>query len=222
MLKSERKKIVFKEFDEYLKPLNFKGYKSGGDPAYLLKFEDRVISFFMNFKDAQWIAISGIKISILLVEQYIIEIFGKDYIMEKYFYDKKKYFLTTINDKNFTNKFDSIELNTEYEIINFTNWYIKYLETDGQKFIETYSYLPNILKKMDELQTEGKYWSEILSGCEDNLFRGLIISKLCNDKNYNKKIEYIDSIFYESPDEWLPYYEKLKERLKSVEPIYNV
>ena len=222
MLKSERKKIVFKEFDEYLKPLNFKGYKSGGDPAYLLKFEDRVISFFMNFKDAQWIAISGIKISILLVEQYIIEIFGKDYIMEKYFYDKKKYFLTTINDKNFTNKFDSIELNTEYEIINFTNWYIKYLETDGQKFIETYSYLPNILKKMDELQAEGKYWSEILSGCEDNLFRGLIISKLCNDKNYNKKIEYVDSIFYESPDDWIPYYEKLKERLKSVEPIYNL
>ena len=222
MLKSERKKIVFKEFDEYLKPLNFKGFKSGGDPAYLLKFEDRVISFFMNFKDAQWIAISGIKISILLVEQYIIEIFGKDYIMEKYFYDKKKYFLTTINDKNFTNKFDSIELNTEYEIINFTNWYIKYLETDGQKFIETYSYLPNILNKMDELLAEGKYWSEILSGCEDNLFRGLIISKLCNDKNYNKKIEYVDSIFYESPDDWLPYYEKLKERLKSVEPIYNV
>ena len=222
MLKSERKKIVFKEFDEYLKPLNFKGYKSGGDPAYLLKFEDRVISFFMNFKDAQWIAISGIKISILLVEKYIIEIFGKDYIMEKYFYDKKKYFLTTINDKNFTNKFDSIELNTEYEIINFTNRYIKYLETDGQKFIETYSYLPNILKKMDELQAEGKYWSEILSGCEDNLFRGVIISKLCNDKNYNKKIEYVDSIFYESPDDWIPYYEKLKECLKSVEPIYNV
>ena len=50
MLKSERKKIVFKEFDEYLKPLNFKGFKSGGDPAYLLKFEDRVISFFLNFK----------------------------------------------------------------------------------------------------------------------------------------------------------------------------
>ena len=213
---------MFKEFDEYLKPLNFKGFKSGGDPAYLLKFEDRVISFFMNFKDAQWIAISGIKISILLVEQYIIEIFGKDYIMEKYFYDKKKYFLTTINDKNFTNKFDSIELNTEYEIINFTNWYIKYLKTDGQKFIETYSYLPNILNKMDELLAEGKYWSEILSGCEDNLFRGLIISKLCNDKNYNKKIEYVDSIFYESPDDWIPYYEKLKERLKSVEPIYNV
>ena len=227
MLKSERKKIVFKEFDEYLKPLNFKGYKSGGDPAYLLKFEDRVISFFMNFKDAQWIAISGIKISILLVEQYIIEIFGKDYIMEKYFYDKKKYFLTTINDKNFTNKFDSIELNTEYEIINFTNWYIKYLEIDGQKFIETYSYLPNILKKMDELTAQGKTWQNrengILSGSLDAEFRGLIIAKLCNDPNFQKKVEMCDTVFNESCyEEWLPYYEKLKERLKSVEPIYNV
>ena len=227
MLKSERKKIVFKEFDEYLKPLNFKGYKSGGDPAYLLKFEDRVISFFMNFKDAQWIAISGIKISILLVEQYIIEIFGKDYIMEKYFYDKKKYFLTTINDKNFTNKFDSIELNTEYEIINFTNWYIKYLETDGQKFIETYSYLPNILKKMDELTAQGKTWQNrengILSGSLDAEFRGLIIAKLCNDPNFQKKVEMCDTVFNESCyEEWLPYYEKLKERLKSVESIYNV
>ena len=227
MLKSERKKIVFKEFDEYLKPLNFKGYKSGGDPAYLLKFEDRVISFFMNFKDAQWIAISGIKISILLVEQYIIEIFGKDYIMEKYFYDKKKYFLTTINDKNFTNKFDSIELNTEYEIINFTNWYIKYLKTDGQKFIETYSYLPNILKKMDELTAQGKTWQNrengILSGSLDAEFRGLIIAKLCNDPNFQKKVEMCDTVFNESCyEEWLPYYEKLKERLKSVEPIYNV
>ncbi|PBN46326.1 hypothetical protein [Capnocytophaga sputigena] len=223
MLKSERKKIVFKEFDEYLKPLNFKGFKSGGDPAYLLKFEDRVISFFMNFKDAQWIAISGIKISILLVEQYIIEIFGKDYIMEKYFYDKKKYFLTTINDKNFTNKFDSIELNTEYEIINFTNWYIKYLETDGQKFIETYSYLPNILKKMDELVDTGGYWSDLLTGGVPHLFKGLIISKLCNDPNFCNKIIFVDNIFAtEDISEYLPYYEKLKERLKSVEPIYNV
>ena len=227
MLKSERKKIVFKEFDEYLKPLNFKGYKSGGDPAYLLKFEDRVISFFMNFKDAQWIAISGIKISILLVEQYIIEIFGKDYIMEKYFYDKKKYFLTTINDKNFTNKFDSIELNTEYEIINFTNWYIKYLKTDGQKFIETYSYLPNILNKMDELTAQGKTWQNrengILSGSLDAEFRGLIIAKLCNDPNFQKKVEMCDTVFNEfCYEEWLPYYEKLKERLKNVEPIYNV
>lgn len=207
--------------------MNFKGCKLGGDPAYLLKLEDRVISFFMNFKDAQWIAISGLKISILVVENHLIEIFGKDYIMGKYFYDEKKYFLTTINDKNFKNKFDGIELNTDDEIINFTNWYINYLQTSGKKFIKTYSYLPNILKKMYELQEQGKTWQDresgILSGSLDAQFRGLIISKLCNDSNYIQKEKYCDEIFIvESRKDWFPYYEKLKERLKTVEPIYNL
>ena len=222
MLKSERKKIVFKEFDLYFNPLGYKGIKTGGDPTYVLKTKDFVVTFFMNFLDVGGIDISGIRMSILEVENHIINLFGKQYISDKYFYDEKRYFLDTISDKKRLDKFSNVELKTEIEVLDFVQWYINYFEKEGKHFIETYSYLPNILKKMDELQAEGKYWSEILSGCEDNLFRGLIISKLCNDKNYNKKIEYVDSIFYESPDDWLPYYEKLKERLKSVEPIYNV
>ena len=222
MLKSERKKIVFKEFDLYFNPLGYKGIKTGGDPTYVLKTKNFVVTFFMNFLDVGGIDISGIRMSILEVENHIINLFGKQYICDKYFYDEKRYFLDTISDKRRLDKFSNVELKTEIEVLEFVQWYINYFEKEGKHFIETYSYLPNILKKMDELQAEGKYWSEILSGCEDNLFRGLIISKLCNDKNYNKKIEYIDSIFYESPDEWIPYYEKLKERLKSVEPIYNV
>ena len=222
MLKSERKKIVFKEFDLYFNPLGYKGIKTGGDPTYVLKTKNFVVTFFMNFLDVGGIDISGIRMSILEVENHIINLFGKQYISDKYFYDEKRYFLDTISDKRRLDKFSNVELKTEIEVLEFVQWYINYFEKEGKHFIETYSYLPNILKKMDELQAEGKYWSEILSGCEDNLFRGLIISKLCNDKNYNKKIEYVDSIFYESPDEWIPYYEKLKERLKSVEPIYNV
>ena len=222
MLKSERKKIVFKEFDLYFNPLGYKGIKTGGDPTYVLKTKNFVVTFFMNFLDVGGIDISGIRMSILEVENHIINLFGKQYISDKYFYDEKRYFLDTISDKRRLDKFSNVELKTEIEVLEFVQWYINYFEKEGKHFIETYSYLPNILKKMDELQAEGKYWSEILSGCEDNLFRGLIISKLCNDKNYNKKIEYVDSIFYESPDEWIPYYEKLKERLKSVEPIYNI
>ena len=222
MLKSERKKIVFKEFDLYFNPLGYKGIKTGGDPTYVLKTKNFVVTFFMNFLDVGGIDISGIRMSILEVENHIINLFGKQYISDKYFYDEKRYFLDTISDKKRLDKFSNVELKTEIEVLDFVQWYINYFEKEGKHFIETYSYLPNILKKMDELQAEGKYWSEILSGCEDNLFRGLIISKLCNDKNYNKKIEYVDSIFYESPDDWIPYYEKLKERLKSVESIYNV
>ncbi|MCX2744393.1 hypothetical protein OO013_10975 [Mangrovivirga sp. M17] len=52
-------------------------------------------------------------------------------------------------------------------------------------------------------------------------FRGLIISKLCNDPNYNQKFRKVEAIFDE-PDEWLPYWEKLKAVLPTIEPKYNL
>ena len=223
MLKSERKKIVFKEFDLYFNPLGYKGIKTGGDPTYVLKIKNFVVTFFMNFLDVGGIDISGIRMSILEVENHIINLFGKQYISDKYFYDEKRYFLDTISDKRRLDKFSNVELKTEIEVLEFVQWYINYFEKEGKHFIETYSYLPNILKKMDELQAEGKYWSDLLTGGVPHLFKGLIISKLCNDPNFYNKIIFVDNIFAtEDISEYLPYYEKLKERLKSVEPIYNV
>lgn len=223
MLKSERKKIVFKEFDLYFNPLGYKGIKTGGDPTYVLKTKNFVVTFFMNFLDVGGIDISGIRMSILEVENHIINLFGKQYISDKYFYDEKRYFLDTISDKRRLDKFSNVELKTEIEVLEFVQWYINYFEKEGKHFIETYSYLPNILKKMDELQAEGKYWSDLLTGGVPHLFKGLIISKLCNDPNFYNKIIFVDNIFAtEDISEYLPYYEKLKERLKSVEPIYNV
>ena len=223
MLKSERKKIVFKEFDLYFNPLGYKGIKTGGDPTYVLKTKDFVVTFFMNFLDVGGIDISGIRMSILEVENHIINLFGKQYISDKYFYDEKRYFLDTISDKKRLDKFSNVELKTEIEVLDFIQWYINYFEKEGKHFIETYSYLPNILKKMDELVDTGGYWSDLLTGGVPHLFKGLIISKLCNDPNFYNKIIFVDNIFAtEDISEYLPYYEKLKERLKSVEPIYNV
>ena len=223
MLKSERKKIVFKEFDLYFNPLGYKGIKTGGDPTYVLKTKNFVVTFFMNFLDVGGIDISGIRMSILEVENHIINLFGKQYICDKYFYDEKRYFLDTISDKRRLDKFSNVELKTEIEILEFVQWYINYFEKEGKHFIETYSYLPNILKKMDELVETGGYWSDLLTGGVPHLFKGLIISKLCNDPNFYNKIIFVDNIFAtEDISEYLPYYEKLKERLKSVEPIYNV
>ena len=223
MLKSERKKIVFKEFDLYFNPLGYKGIKTGGDPTYVLKTKDFVVTFFMNFLDVGGIDISGIRMSILEVENHIINLFGKQYISDKYFYDEKRYFLDTISDKKRLDKFSNVELKTEIEVLDFVQWYINYFEKEGKHFIETYSYLPNILKKMDELVDTGGYWSDLLTGGVSHLFKGLIISKLCNDPNFYNKIIFVDNIFAtEDISEYLPYYEKLKERLKSVEPIYNV
>ena len=223
MLKSERKKIVFKEFDLYFNPLGYKGIKTGGDPTYVLKTKNFVVTFFMNFLDVGGIDISGIRMSILEVENHIINLFGKQYICDKYFYDEKRYFLDTISDKKRLDKFSNVELKTEIEVLDFVQWYINYFEKEGKHFIETYSYLPNILKKMDELVDIGGYWSDLLTGGVPHLFKGLIISKLCNDPNFYNKIIFVDNIFAtEDISEYLPYYEKLKERLKSVESIYNV
>ena len=223
MLKSERKKIVFKEFDLYFNPLGYKGIKTGGDPTYVLKTKDFVVPFFMNFLDVGGLVMSGIRMSILEVENHIINLFGKQYICDKYFYDEKRYFLDTISDKKRLDKFSNVELKTEIEVLDFVQWYINYFEKEGKHFIETYSYLPNILKKMDELVDIGGYWSDLLTGGVPHLFKGLIISKLCNDPNFYNKIIFVDNIFAtEDISEYLPYYEKLKERLKSVEPIYNV
>ena len=223
MLKSERTKIVFKEFDLYFNPLGYKGIKTGGDPTYVLKTKDFVVTFFMNFLDVGGIDISGIRMSILEVENHIINLFGEQYICDKYFYDEKRYFLDTISDKKRLDKFSNVELKTEIEVLDFIQWYINYFEKEGKHFIETYSYLPNILKKMDELVDTGGYWSDLLTGGVPHLFKGLIISKLCNDPNFYNKIIFVDNIFAtEDISEYLPYYEKLKERLKSVEPIYNV
>ena len=218
LTKKEKKEYVFKRLDEILKPQGYKGFKTGGDPCYIINKENYRCKFYLNFSDMGDLYFSKYSMSIKQVESIVEEISSPN---DTSHLDKERYISPTILDTSKNSYLYKI-IETQKELEDFTNWVIDYLEKEGKHFIETYSYLPNILKKMDELLAEGKYWSEILSGCEDNLFRGLIISKLCNDKNYNKKIEYIDSIFYESPDDWLPYYEKLKERLKSVEPIYNV
>ena len=104
----------------------------------------------------------------------------------------------------------------------YLDWYISYLLGEGLEFLNYYSYLPNVLKKMDELDKTNTYWGKeevgILPwGAAD--FIGLVISKLCNDPKYEKKLERFNA-YYSKED--LPAFEKLKEILERVEPRYNV
>lgn len=230
LTKKEKKEYVFKKLNEILKPQGYYLVKTGLDPLYVLKENNYIVNVGFNFKDMGQIAFSKIFISIKCVEEIIFEI--KKPNQDYSFIDNKKYFLLTVFDKETKMPDDyyrgiGYDINSQEDLEFFTEWILNYLKTDGQKFIETYSYLPNILKKMDELTAQGKTWQNrengILSGSLDAEFRGLIIVKLCNDPNFQKKVEMCDTVFNESCyEEWLPYYEKLKERLKSVEPIYNV
>ena len=230
LTKKEKKEYVFNKLNEILKPQGYYLVKTGLDPSFILKGKDKIVYFFFNFKDMGQIAFSKIFISIKCVEEIIFEI--KKPNQDYSFIDNKKYFLLTVFDKETKMPDDyyrgiGYDINSQEDLEFFTEWILNYLKTDGQKFIETYSYLPNILKKMDELTAQGKTWQNmengILSGSLDAQFRGLIISKLCNDIGFDDKISMCDEIFSrEQYKDWLPYYEKLKEHLKSVEPIYNV
>lgn len=224
---SEKKKLVFERLNNNLNPKGFKLFKTSGDPSYVLKDQEKAVSFFFNFKQLGTIDITTIRISLFSIETIFIEIFGIDYITDKYFYDGNKYFLTTVTDKITIQAFNDEEIDNEIDLNKFIDWIINYLETNGKAFIEKYSYLPNILAEMDKLESEGLNWNHkdrgILAGSLDAYFRGLIISKLCNDPNFKNKIEKMNLKFKEDGYEsWLPYYEKLKDKLTTVVPIYNV
>ena len=218
LTKKEKKAYVFKHLDALLKPLGYKALKTGEDPRYILENEYNKYRFYLNFSNMGDLYFSKYDIAIKEVEDIIEEI-GTP--INTSHLDSNRYFSDTVTDTS-ENPYLYEVIETQEQLELFTNWMLSYLQNEGKHFIETYSYLPNILKRMDELQDKGKYWCEILSGGPDNLFRGLIISKLCNDSHYENKVKYVDKIFYEEPDEWLPYYEKLKERLKTIEPIYNI
>jgi len=230
MKKSEIKEYVFKALDSLLIPKGYYSVKIGLDPTYVLKKNNIIISFFLNFKDLGEISFSKFEISLKCIEDIIFEIKipqnNFDYI------DNKKYFLISIIDEITLMPKEYYRgigyyVGTHEQLEFFTNWIINYLEKDGKAFIEKYCYLPNILQEMDQLDSESLTWNNrdrgILSGTLDAYFRGLIISKLCNDSNFSKKMEKMDAKFKQPGYEaWIPYYEKLKERLRTIEPIYNI
>ena len=114
------------------------------------------------------------------------------------------------------------------EAVNaYLDWYIGYLLGEGQEFLDYYSYLPNVLKKMDELEGKNIYWSDkhygILDWGRNADFIGIIISKLCNDSKYDEKLERLNAYYSKDEhEEDLFAFEKLKEILEHVEPRYNV
>ena len=219
MLKSEKKKYVFKQLDQLLKPQGYRATKTGGAPYYMLDKDNAKYKFYLNFSDMGDLYFSKYYIELKEVTKILKRVFDLDNPLIDF---RQANIHPTINDKS-KNPFIYKIIDNYRELKIFTDWVIDYLENDGKQFIETYSYLPNVLKRMDELVAFGEYWTGILCGGVPHLFEGLIISKLCNDPKMDEKIEYVDK-FFSTKDisEYLPNYIKLKEQLPSIQPLYNV
>ena len=221
---------VRKELFDILKPyFNDRKYKllnNMGAPQFVKFVEsDYVIHFYMNFFSSKKIFFSRFRISHWDVENIILEIGLPNIGLDSYI-NKDRYFLPTIVDRTEININEDRPLETKKQVQEYAKAIKQYTETNGKAFLDKYSYLPNLLIEMDKLEQEGKYWYGALAGGPELLFRGLIISKLCNDSNFTKRLQSVDIFFSDKEQhdfsEWHPYYEQLKLKLTALSPKYNL
>ena len=234
MLRSEKKKIIFKRLDAKLKPLGWKAYKSGYNPTYVFDSELYKVRFNMGFSDYGYVWFSNIGVTIKEIEPYISECIGDAELIpgDGGSIDDKIEFRMTIKDHTDIRKYSEYAVETEDDVNMVVDYFLDYLFGTAKKFVETYLYLPNVVRKIEEFIPEDIDWNynndTELFGRYDGYFRGLIISKLCNDPKFEEKFKYVDTRFTSDRDasfwggNFSSDYEKLKQILPTIEPKYSM
>ena len=228
MTLNEKKEVLFSITHSYFLEKGFK-YIRKLPQRYLKKEKEHIYCLSFGFKTRSNLHDnSNIQIHHKVVEKIVIEIGIPTNKLETQ--KEGKEFLYTVVQKSIVSanaeKPNNIvtPIITEEDFIDWGKRLINYMEMEGLPFIEHYSYLPNVLTEMNRLEKEGKYWHEILGGRLEHVFRGLIISKLCNDYDYERKFKRWEEIICGNSkyEKWYPYLKKLKEKLATLKPIYNL
>ena len=212
---TKQKDIILNEVGNVLKPHGFELHDSFA-PTFRRIHDEGVLECYFNFNADGRSAFSMMLTSIDAVENLITEVQYPNMDFTKY--KQRQQYLTTIRDKSALSYLPTNSpIQNESDAVTFSNSIIQYLEDSGLKFGVKYLSISNVLQKMNELDHNGKLWKEILSGGPEYFFRGLIVSKLCKDENYEVKVKKVDNIFYDTGyglEEWHPYYSKLKSLLQ--------
>ena len=244
--KNEIKKMVCKRLDAELKPLGWKVYKSGYFPVYSLDIGYFKISFdfivpHVSFHGGIYnLKFSRIDITIKEIESYISECIGETLLCGNSSMGnidvKTNRYRRTLFDKTDLTKYDDFVIETEDDANMVVDYFLDYLFGTAKKFVETYLYLPNIVRKVDDFIQNKISWMRNndegdieLFGSYDGYFRGLIISKLCNDPLYNEKLDYVELRCKIYEEKNYPHYEdfrrdfeRMKEILPTIEPKYSM
>jgi len=220
----EQRKYIISIMRPYFKEKGFDMEIDYVNNIFIRKVDNMQYNVTIGFRNHREHHFSGIQLSYYEIERIILQVGLANNDLSSY-KDEKRWMSTIIDKRNTTN---GIIVSDEKSALNFCELGINYLENYGFSFAEHYSYLPNVLAEMDRLEKEGRDWNEdkygIINGGVAAFFRGLIISKLCNAPNFIEKEKYVDDIFNGESvfNKWLTFYEKLKERLKTLEPMYNI
>lgn len=220
--KTEQEKIIIKFLKDYFSKFNAKYFHEWRN-SYFRTFNSNYLNEFFVQINPNGIHDVYHAISIYQVDDILLEIGIPNMVLDTYL--SKKHFLSTVVNKNLNLSFNTElkPIKTEFDCITYCESIIQYMENDGKQFEKKYSQLPNILKEINTLMNEGKYWHQGKIKLGQGYYTGLIISKLCNDPDYENKFNYVMGL-YSAPENnltaYLPYLEKLRERLNTVEPIY--
>lgn len=213
MEKDKSRKIVLDIVTPFFLEKGFQRYSEPqlNDMFYLNNNEGQ-ITYGFYFKHVGWHTFFKASVNIKVVENILCDIYGRNE-NDKIIKSPTVFDNSTILGYEPALTPTSKKVDTQLDAKNMAHEIIEYVENIGHLFILNYSNLSNILKEINTLMKENKYWHQGAVGLGNGYFTGLIISKLCNDPDYENKFEYVMSL-YSAPENnlvgYLPYLEKLK------------
>ena len=237
MLKTERRKIILERLEEVLKPLGYEREISFGNVTYRRFDKDSCDYFFLDFTTF-FVDLRYLGHGLIEIESSMSEIIENRELTS---FNNKSSIRTTFTDPTFSDGGGDFAdgddfsmkakswcgLDTPESVHLYCDWLTNYFTHEYPMIVEHYSYLPNILQKMNELDAKKIAWGNIVSegilcgGFPD--LCGLLISKLCNDPFYEEKFNFWAEDYAKDENEkWLQCFERFCSIIEHVEPRYNV
>ncbi|MFC2325041.1 MAG: hypothetical protein ACFNLL_06210 [Bacteroides sp.] len=236
MLKTERRKIILERLEEVLKPLGYEREISQGNVTYRRFEKDTCDGFFLDFTTS-FVTMRYLGHGLIEIASLLSEIDDNSELLS--FSDTRK-MRKTFTDPTFSGGGDFADgddfsmkakswcgLDTPEIVHLYCDWLTNYFTREYPMIVEHYSYLPNILQKMNELDAKKIAWGNTVSEgilcCGFPYLCGLLISKLCNDPLFEQRYEHWEKSFLvDEYERYFPNYDRFRSIIAQLKPRYNV
>ena len=236
MLKTERRKIILERLDEVLKPLGYEREMASGNAIYRRFEKDTCDGFFLDFTTF-FVTMRYLGHGLIEIASLLSEIDDNSELLS---FSETRKMRKTFTDPTFSGGGDFADgddfsmkakswcgLDTPEIVHLYCDWLTNYFTHEYPMIVEHYSYLPNILQKMNELDAKKIAWGNIVSEgilCGGFPYLcGLLISKLCNDPLFEQRYEHWEKCFLVDEYEmYFPSFDRFRSIIAQLKPRYNV